>query len=415
MLQKYKNVYHLLVTLLANCLYRFPSRHLTVIGVTGTDGKTTTVNLIYHLLKSAGYDVSMISTTGAIINGHTYNIGFHVTTPSTFIIQKFLKKAIDQPGEKKRYMVLEVTSHAIDQHRIAGIHFAFGVLTNVTNEHLDYHKTYDNYVKTKAKLLTQARTAIVNRDDASYEIIEKIKNTTTIFQQKRFITYGMKKGAEVTWKQGYKTYLIGEFNKYNILAAVAVCKELGIDEAMIKKGIVTFEAPVGRQEIVYDNEYKVIIDFAHTPNAFEQLLPHIKKMAEKRLIHVFGAAGRRDTFKRPQMGKISSEYADIIILTAEDSRDDPIEQINKAIARDIDMTKFQIAEPEQLKKTGKYIVMIPDRRKAIFFAISLAEAGDVVLLTGKGHEQSINYGKGEEPWSEFTVAKEALEEKHGKK
>lgn len=409
MLQKYKNVYHLLVTLLANCLYRFPSRRLTVIGVTGTDGKTTTVNLIYHLLKTAGYDVSMISTTGATINGHTYGLGFHVTTPSAFVIQKFLKKAGDQPGEKKKYMVLEVTSHAIDQHRIEGIHFTFGVLTNVTNEHLDYHKTYDNYVKTKAKLLAQAKTAIVNRDDSSYKIIKNV------VKNKRYITYGMKAGAEVIWKQGYKTYLIGEFNKYNILAAVAVCKELGVDETIIKKGIETFEAPVGRQEFIYNNGYKVIIDFAHTPNAFEQLLPDIRKLTKKRLIHVFGAAARRDTFKRPQMGKISSEYADIIILTAEDSRDEPIEQINKAIARDIDMTKFQIAEPGKLEKTGKYVVMIPDRRKAIFFAIYIAEAGDVVLLTGKGHEQSINYGKGEEPWSEFAVATEALEEKHGKK
>ena len=173
MWQEIKNVYHLLVAVAAQVWFGFPSRKLKVIGVTGTDGKTTTVNLIYHILHTCGYSVSMISTVGAIINGEKKDLGFHVTNPSSWQLNSFIKKA----AEKSSYLVLEVTSHGIDQHRIFGIPFAIGVMTNVTNEHLDYHKTYDRYLQTKVKLLKRSRIAIVNQDDGSHKtIILLLKN-----------------------------------------------------------------------------------------------------------------------------------------------------------------------------------------------------------------------------------------------
>lgn len=364
---------------MANVWYGFPSKKLTVIGVTGTDGKTTTTNIIYHILKTADKDVSMISTVGANINGQAYGIGFHVTTPSPWQIQSFLSKA-------RGYLVLEVTSHALDQNRVFGVDFAIGVLTNVTNEHLDYHKTYENYVKTKAKLLQAAKVAIVNRDDESFKVIKS-----------KVITYGIKQGAITPKSFPFKTKLFGEYNKYNILAAVAVCKNIGLSDSQIKKGIETFTLPIGRAEIVHEDNFTVMIDFAHTPNAFAKLLPEIKKQIKGKLIHVFGAAGKRDASKRPLMGEISSEYADVVILTSEDPRNEPVEKIMDEI------------ESGMKKK----VVKIANRQEAITAAIKMAKKGDFVLLTGKSHEQSMNYGNGEEPWSEHEAVEKALRLRSG--
>ncbi len=383
MFQKIKNIYHLCNAFLANVWYFFPSKKLTVIGVTGTDGKTTTTSLIYHILKTAGKDVSMISTVGAVINGKKYDVGFHVTTPSPWHIQKFLKKATG-------YLVLEVTSHSLDQYRVWGIDFRVGVLTNVTNEHLDYHKTYENYVKTKIKLLERSKVAVVNKDDKSYDFIQlKVK------------TYGMDKNADINPQNfPFKTKLFGEFNKYNMLAAVAVCQTLGISDNFIRKGIETFRLPVGRAEIVHENNFTVMIDFAHTPNAFAKLLTEVKKQTKGRLIHVFGAAGLRDETKRPEMGKISSQYADVIVLTEEDPRSESVEKI---------MDKIQSGISNKV-----VINKIIDRQEAITAAIKMAKKGDFVLLTGKSHEQSMNYGKGEEPWSEHEAVNKALRQAQGK-
>ena len=168
MWQETKNIYHFFVAVLANAIFLFPARGIKVIAVTGTDGKTTTVNLIYHILKNAGHKTSMISSISAVINGKTYDTGFHVTTPSSFSLQKFLKRAKDANCE---YFVLEATSHAIDQNRIVGIPIKVGVLTNITNEHLDYHKTYENYLKTKSKLLEKSEICIINQDDKSYNFL----------------------------------------------------------------------------------------------------------------------------------------------------------------------------------------------------------------------------------------------------
>src|SRR5258708_9127886 len=327
MLQKIKNIYHLCIAIFANVWFFFPSRKLTIIGVTGTDGKTTTVSLIYHILSESGYDVSMVSTVGAIIGGENYDVGFHVTNPEPFSLQRFIKKA----SEKGRYLILEVTSHGLDQNRVYGIHFDIGVITNVTHEHLDYHKTYDRYLQTKLKLLFLANAAVINKDDASYQ---KIAHSIKEYPQKKWITYGITSSADITPSNfQFSSALIGEFNRYNILAAATVCKQLGLKDQAIRRGILTFTPPIGRQEIVYAKDFKVIVDFAHTPNAFEKILSSLRKSAKGRLIHVFGSAGQRAKTKRPLMGKISSQFSDIIIITAEDPRKEHIEDITLDITK----------------------------------------------------------------------------------
>ncbi len=366
---------------------------MIVIGVTGTDGKTTTVNLIYHVLKSAGKKVSMISSIGVNINGKEYQTELHRTTPTAFMLQFFLKMAVNSGSE---YVVLEITSHAIDQYRIWGINFWAGVITNVTHEHLDYHKTYENYVKTKAKLLKNAKVVIVNKDDKSYGIIEKIKNKIVNIHSKnqKWISYGIKDGDINPQVFPFNTKIIGEYNKYNILAAVGSCRALGIADSDIRKGVENFKLPLGRSEVVYDNDFIVMIDFAHTPNAIIQLLSSLRPRAKGKIIHVFGSAGKRDVRKRPLMGEASARYADIIILTAEDPRSESVEQIMHEIVSGIQ---------------NKTLFRISDRQEAITFAIKMARKGDFIVITGKGHEQSMNYGKGEVPWSEHEAVKKALE------
>lgn len=393
MIRKLKNFAHKILAIIANIQYGFPSKKLFIIGVTGTDGKTTTTSLIHHILKSADKKVAMVTTIGAVINNKTYDTGFHVTTPSSFSLQKYIKKALDQ---KVEYLVLEITSHALDQHRAYGINFDIGVLTNITHEHLDYHKTYENYLKAKAKLFQKAPVAILNKDDQSFEKISKL------IPNKRIIAYSLSKEAEFNLKKfPFKTKLSGDYNLQNCLAAIAATKQLGISDQIIKKALLTFNPPSGRQNIIYNKSFKVIVDFAHTPNAFEQLLKSFKNR-NGRLIHVFGSAGERDFSKRPTMGEASAKYADIIILTSEDPRSEKISDINNQIKKDIGK-KFD-------KDT---LVEIEDRQKAINYAIQIAKKGDIVLLTGKGHEKSINLGSGEIPWDEQKAVQKALKMKGG--
>ncbi len=391
MWRKFKNFYHLINAFLANLLFLFPSNKLVVIGVTGTDGKTTTVNLIYHILKESGKKVGMISSLGSVISNKTDPIGFHVTTPGAFLTQKILRKAV---SAKCEYFVLETTSHAIDQNRIAGIHFKIAVLTNVTSEHLDYHKTYDNYLKTKEKLLMTSDINIVNKDDKAYEMLVNAKSKKT---SENWISYGLSETAEIN-PLVFKipnTKIIGDFNKYNILAAVATCRKLGIDDKDIIKALQTFELPKGRLDFIYKGNFNVMIDFAHTPNAFEQLLKSLRPLVKGKIIHVFGSAGERDVNKRPYMGEISASFADIIVLTAEDPRGEDVSAIIEEIAGGIENSKAEV-------------IKIPDRKQAITAAIQMAKKGDLVLLTGKAAEASMNMGNGEEPWDEYRVANEIL-------
>ncbi|MFH0979405.1 MAG: Mur ligase family protein, partial [Candidatus Roizmanbacteria bacterium] len=287
-------------------------------------------------------------------------IGFHVTTPSPFALQKFLRRSADSGDE---YFILETTSHALDQNRVWGIKYEIGVITNITHEHLDYHRTYEEYVKTKLKLLKMAKFGIKN----TYQIAKIIRDIPDLTK----------------------------FNKFNYSAAYTVCKKLGLPDSQILEAMLTFKLPKGRLELVYNKDFKVIIDFAHTPNAFENLLPEVKKMVKKngRLIHVFGSAGKRDSTKRPLMGKTSAKYSDLIILTEEDYRTEDPEKICHEIASGIKNKPYEI---------------IVNREQAIFKAITMAKKNDVIILTGKSHEKSLCRGKIEYPWSEHEAVEKAL-------
>ncbi|MBI5122446.1 hypothetical protein HZA75_01155 [Candidatus Roizmanbacteria bacterium] len=355
-MQKLKNIYHLFQAIVANFYYGFPSRKLKVIGVTGTDGKTTTTHLIAHILKTAGKKVSFVSSVVAE--------GFHVTTPSPFALQKLLKQSTDNNDE---YFVLETTSHALDQNRVWGIKYEIGIITNITHEHLDYHGTYENYAKTKLKLLKMAKVGIKNTDKIT-SIIKKIPNLT-------------------------------KFNQYNYSTAYTVCQQLGLSDEMILKAMKSFQLPKGRLDLVYDKDFKVIIDFAHTPNALLQLLPEIRKKYLKqsgRLIHVFGSAGLRDFTKRPLMGAASSKSADIIFVTEEDYRTENLEKICQQITSGIKNKNYQV---------------IPDRQQAINQAIKAAKKNDLIVITGKGHENSLCRGKIEYLWDEYEVVDIAIKSK----
>lgn len=401
MIQEIKNIYHLGQAVLANIVYGFPGRRITVIGVTGTDGKTTTSSLIYHILRASGKKAAMITTIGAYIDGKVYDVGFHVTTPSPFALQKYLRQAADSGHT---HVVLEVTSHALDQNRAWGIPFRVGVLTNITHEHLDYHGTLEKYAQAKLKLLRASGVCVINKDDQSYEMM--------IFELsgKKIISYATKTTADVTpITFQFETPILGDFNTHNCLAAIAVTEELGIRNDQIRKALKSFSPPTGRQEIIHTKDFMVMIDFAHTPNAFAEILPEVRKITKGRLIHVFGSAAKRDQTKRPIMGKLSARYADIIVLTSEDPRDEPPEKICEEIMKGIPVAFHRVPISGFHNHKNKYLVFVePDRKKAIAFTIGLAKKGDTVILTGKSHEKSMNYGYGEEPWDEFAVAREAL-------
>ena len=403
-IRKLKNTGHLAQAVTATLYNRFPGKGLTIIGVTGTDGKTTTANLIYHILKNAGKKVAVISTIGAIIDGDMYETGFHITTPSPFAIQKYIRFA------KKKgctHIVLEVTSHALDQNRVWGIKFIIGVLTNITHEHLDYHKDYMNYVRTKLRLLQRSDLAIVNSNGQWFLEAQKV------IPKKRMISYSLHGNnsddlSMINLPFQIKTKLIGDFNLENIIAATAAASALGIDAITIDNAVQSFDAPNGRQEVISNSSGPLImVDFAHTANSFENILPEIRKRTAGCLIHVFGAAGLRDSGKRPEMGKVASFYDDIIILTAEDPRSEKIEDINRQIKDGIS-NEF-INATEEAPNHGKTVYEIDDRKKAIEFALSIAGEKDTVIITGKGHERSMNYGKGEEKWSDQQVVKEYQE------
>ena len=251
-IQKLKNIYHLLQAIIVNFIYGFPSRKIKVIGVTGTDGKTTTVHLIYHILKTAGKKVSMISTVHAKVAEKEYYTGFHITTPSSFFIQRSLKQAVNHGDD---FFILETTSHGIDQNRVWGIRYEIAVITNITHEHLDYHQTFEHYVLTKMKLLKMAKISLVNKDDESFKQTQKLK-IPALPAGRKIQNYSSK------FKILNKLPLLTKFNQYNYSAGYAVCRLLGISDEIILKGMKSFKLPSGRLEIVYNKDFTVIIDFA---------------------------------------------------------------------------------------------------------------------------------------------------------
>ena len=395
MFQKLKNIYHGFQALIAGVFYGFPSRRLKVLGVTGTDGKTTTTHLIYHILKTSGKRVSMISTVYARVGEREYETGLHTTTPSPFIIQRMLRETVKHGDE---YFVLETTSHALDQNRVWGVKYEASVITNITHEHLDYHKTYEDYVRAKARLLKNSKVSFINEEDGSYKLLQIQSPKSKGYNSQVKIIDGV---AGLT-----------SFNRQNFAAAYSVCKTLGLTDGEILTAMKTFELPKGRLELVYDGDFKIIIDFAHTPNAFLRLLPEIKKQYLKgkgKLIHIFGAAGERDQSKRGLMGDASGQFSDLVILTEEDYRSEDVMEICNQIAAGLENKGLKKVTYDGLRNSEESVYsIVVNREKAIKVAIQAVRQDDVIVITGKSHEKSLARGSVEYPWSEHEAVKNAL-------
>lgn len=366
----------------------FPNKKLTITVITGTDGKTTTSTLLYHILKNSGLKVGLISTVAAYIGGEESDTGFHVTSPQPKDTFTFMRKMVDMGYT---HLVLEATSHGVYQYRTWGITPDFAGLTNISREHLDYHLTYKEYVKAKLLLLKKARVLYLNEDDQSFHMIKKLHKG---LNHKSY-------SSQDELPKNIKTAITKRFpelyNQMNARLATNLARENGVSDADIAKAISTFPGVPGRMEVVAEKPIKIIVDFAHTPQGLEAALTALqqKKAKGSKLIAVYGCAGLRDRIKRPVMGKIGSELADTAIFTAEDPRTEDIWSIIRQMKEGV--TEFA------------KIVSIPDRREAITFAINkVAKAGDTVVVLGKGHEQSMCYGTTEYPWSDTTAIKEIV-------
>lgn len=388
--------YHLPRAFLAKLFYGTSTKDLTIIGVTGTDGKTTTTNMIYQILKAAGKKVSMVSTINAVVGEREMDTGFHVTSPDPFMVQKLIKQA-KKAGSK--FIVLEVTSHALDQFRFWGVEFNMGIITNVTHEHLDYHKTFENYFKAKAKLIKNVKVAILNKDEDHFSRLSHLTHGMC-----KVVSFGLSEEADFNPKKFPLNLKIpGEYNLLNALASVAVTKSLGIDTKKIKHALENFESLPGRmQEVPNNRGIKIIIDFAHTPNGLEQVLKTLRAQNSERfrVIAITGAEGFRDIEKRPMMGETAQKLSNAVILTAVDPRGQ-LNSINQRMVAGAKKAGGQI---------GKNLFVIDDRQEAIDFAINeLAKKGDTVGIFGKGHEKSMNLdGKHELPWSDEEAVRKAL-------
>lgn len=402
--------YHLPKAMVASWIYGNPGKDLEIIAVTGTDGKTTTSTLIYQILKTAGKKVALISTVEAKVGRKAIKTGFHVTSPNPFALQALLRRMRSQ---KIRYVVLEVTSHGLDQFRVFPIKPKIAVLTNITHEHLDYHGTFAAYQKAKLKLFKQAEHAVVNKDLSIFDEIN------ARLPKVLFSTYSLRSDSQIkpdsleylsdktVFKLGNMTYtlpLTGEYNLYNALAAISTALLLDINPSDIKRALASFKGVKGRLEEIENNRgIHVYVDFAHTPNALESVLTNLKsKLAgTAKLIVVFGAAGLRDASKRPLMGKVAASIADRIILTSEDPRVENPATIAKDILQGM---------PAKIRKE---VIVEIDRGMAIDLAINqIAKRGDWVVACGKGHEESMNMdGFTETPWSDHEALLLALNKK----
>lgn len=421
MLRKIKNLFHFFKALAASIIYKFPSKNLIVIGITGTDGKTTTSHLVGSILREAGYKTAIISTLGAFLDDKQIETGFHVTTPDPFSLQKLLRKITDSGFT---HVVLEATSHGLDQHRLLGINFTIGILTNITHEHLDYHLTYEKYLEAKAKLFKKTKLAVLNRDDQSYEKIAKKVNgmivTYAIDNQADFSSKEIKlslRGISFKISLNGKKYevqsgLTGEYNIYNILAAISVASYFQISPEIILQALKNFNPISGRMEEIKEGQgFKVFVDFAHTPNAMQNVLKNLDQYKGKKgkIISVFGCAGERDKEKRPLMGEVSARLAYATFITAEDPRFEDVNLISKQIAQGCLKAGIKEVWPESLPDVrDKFFVRINDRQEAIKQALKMASNGDVVGVFGKGHEQSMNINDQEVPWSDQKITKDLL-------
>ena len=398
--------------------YDYPASKMRMIGVTGTNGKTTTTHIIAHLLRSQGYTVGVIGTVHILIDDQSYPI--HNTTPDVADLQQILQQMVDAGVT---HCIMEVSSHALALGRTAGVEYDTAVFTNLTQDHLDFHKTFDNYLAAKATLFKQVsasyqvkegKGAVINVDDAYGQAIV---NVTTA----PMITYSTEgkgtmnasnlsvtaKSSEFTLTYGEESYTIqtkiaGLFNVYNTLAAVGACVYEGLTMDDIVKGLRTFTAVPGRFELIEEGQdFAVVVDYAHTPDGLENILQTAKKIVENRILVVFGCGGDRDATKRPIMGRIAAQYGDRVFVTSDNPRtEDPVQ-----IVKDV-----EVGVKEGLRDGVDYDVIV-DRREAIFAAIAEAKAGDVVIIAGKGHEDYQILKEETIHFDDREVAREALKER----
>ncbi len=429
---------------LAAAFHDYPARQLVMIGVTGTDGKTTTSTFIHAVLQAAGLKAGLISTVGAVIGDQTLDTGFHVTTPDAPALQGYLARMV---AAGFTHCVLETTSHGWAQRRTDACEFDVAVITNITHEHLDYHKTFENYRAAKARLFESLRTAalkpgvakraVVNHDDPSAEFLRVAAAPVPA------LSYALQAEAEVRARglrftpeamhftalgPGFSvatlTRLVGAYNVANALAAItATVGALGIAPEAAAAGIASLAGVPGRMErIALGQPFTAIVDFAHTPNALRRALeagrelagsgdrsvlpdpgPHASgaRRSSGRVIAVFGSAGLRDVEKRRMMAETSAELADLTVLTAEDPRTESLADI-------LEMMAFGARSKGAVE--GQTFFRVPDRGEALRLAVRLAQPGDVVLACGKGHEQSMAFGTVEYAWDDRVALRAALSE-----
>jgi len=411
--QNIKNYYHLLQAIAANLLHGFSSNKIKVIGVTGTNGKTTTVQMITRILEEAGKKVAMASTINFKIGEKEWINKTKFTTLSSFSVQKFIKYAVNAGCE---YMVLETSSHSLDQCRVYGVKYDAAVITNVTREHLDYHKTMEDYRLAKCRLFQRVKTIVVNLDmeNPNDYIVHSAPKKFGYTTENKNSTYGEKmeiiKAEKLEMKINCSKYEIdgklfslrmpGRFNVENALVATCVAINYGISLETVRSALEKMTGVPGRMEhIQNDKGIDIIVDYAVTPDSLEKLYGLVSKIKKEnsKVIAVFGSCGERDRGKRPIMGSIIDKYADYILVTNEDPYgEDPWQIIN------------EVASGVKNKKKGFNFWKIMDRREAIKKALALARQGDIVVVTGKGAEEIMAVGKKRIPWSDRKVILEEL-------
>lgn len=349
---------------LASEYYGNPSGKLKIVGVTGTKGKTTTCYLIHHILTKLGRKTGLITSIAAKIGDTEIDTGFHVTSPDVISLHKLLSEMVNAGSE---YVVIEVSSHGIDQKRIAGVKFDVGVLTNIAPEHLDYHKTFTEYKRVKMSFINSCKNKVIAPSDTNLELLP------------------------------------GKFNNLDAEAAIMAVSFFGIDRKEAIESIKSFKLPEGRLSEINNNlGIKIIVDFAHTPESLEAVLSYLKGITEGKLISVFGCAGERDPRKRFKMGKISSKLSDISIFTAEDPRSENIFKI---------LSKMASGARSAGGKEDEDFFRIAERGEAIAYALSICRRGDTVVVLGKGHEKSMAYGGYEHPWNDVEEIENYLNRK----
>ena len=393
--------YHWVKSAFSAIRYRFPAKKMRVIGVTGTNGKTTTCFMIWKMLNESGHKAGLMTTVAWGVD-HLHQQIEHMTTVDSATLNQRMRAIADSGAE---FLVLEVTSHAMVQFRTLGVPIEIAVMTNVTHEHLDYHKTFANYRDAKRKLFKKAKFGVINADDPSAKYFKE--------DVKANITYGIQSGSQratnvelktsgVSYKSGelnIKTQLPGEFNVYNSLAAACVGQKLGLTKEQIEHGIGALKEVEGRMNRIDEGQnYEIIVDYAHTPDALEKVFLSVKNHKGK-IISVHGGAGRRDESTRFIRGEILGKYSDVVIITEDDSRDEDPAKI---------AAEFVKGAEKAGKKLDKDLFLELDRKKSLSKALKIASKGDLVLVLGKGHEKTILRADGPHAFEDIKVVKELL-------